>query len=720
MMPPRPAAKKPAPASDDSFDDGEPLLGDDDVPMRNGPRSIADDEEEILAQPQPAKPAPSARMPAAPAPKPAAPPAAKSGVSARSAAPAPAKPAPAKAPPKPPVQDDEDADLDEDIDIGDDGDVDVTAATREMPAAKVKPPKPSGRGEASGSQRRTLNAAKRAAPVEDESEEEEAEEEAPSRASKRSSRQSGRASGASGKGSSKKGISKIKLIGAGVAVLLILVVAVGYKPFMRSQYTKAVVEGATLDERKSGADSLIDNFPDHGFEVFAEHVRSSNAQLREAAIYGLGVLGKTGESKRATESQRRGEVIEKLAGALKGADGAAKAQTVKALGGIVEKVSNGMGKAPEGQPSPEDKQASELATALIPLTEPAGDADVTLRRETIGLLAKLRAPGVCKQMIKLATNDAAVKDAARGAIAPTALPEAAGDLLRAMTSEDKALADSAKRAFVAIRDTAPSKDIVALVGDPSVDVRREIVEALGKRKSDSIAAQGITKALRDSEAAIRVLAVNAIPTTGISGPMSQLGDLSKDSAEEVRVASGDVLGKLKDGESYAALLDAFKNNLSGKTLDTYVRSLGARARGKDMKNIGMAIGLLDTSPGSEGSIREALVLLCNNGVGPSRDKIRKAWTTAQWKQWYAKFNEREKLRAEAGVIVKEAQSNRNADRKTFVKWKNEIEKAMEMYEKAQNMCQPDDAEDAKSFDVEIKQASVAKDYFIKGASFDLR
>jgi len=719
MMPPRPGGAKPAPASgNDSFDDGEPLLGDDDVPMRNGPRSIVDDEEEVLAQPQPpkpaARPAPSARMPAAPAPKPVAPPAAKSGVSARSSAPV-SKPAPAKAPPKPPVQDEEeDADLEDDI--GDDGDVDVTAATREMPAAKVKPPKPSGRSEASGSQRRTLNAAKRAAPVDTE-EEEDAEEEAPSRASKRSSRQSARSSGKAAPG---KGISKVKLIGAGVLVLLILVVAVGYKPFMRSQYTKAVVEGATLDERKSGADSLIDGFPDHGFEVFAEHAASGNAQLRETAIYGLGILGKTGNSKRASESQRRGEVIEKLAGSLKSADGAAKAQTVKALGGIVEKVSNGMGKSPDGQPAPEDKQAVELADALIPLTETAGGADVALRRECIGLLAKLRAPRVCKQMVKLATNDAAVKDAARGAIAPTALPEAAGDLLRAMTSEDKALADAAKRAFVAIRDTAPSKDIVALVGDPSADVRREIVEALGKRKGDSIAAQGITKALRDSDAAIRVLAINAVPTTGISGPMSQLGDLSKDESEEVRVASGDVLGKLRDGDSYAVLLEAFKNNLSGKSLDAYVKALGARARGKEMKNIGMAIGLLDSSPGSEASIREALVLLCNNGVGPSRDKIRKAWTTAQWKQWYAKFNERERLRAEAGVIVKEAQSNRNADRKTFVKWKNEIEKAMDMYEKAQNMCQPDDAEDAKSFDVEIKQASVAKDYFIKGASFDLR
>jgi hypothetical protein len=202
--------------------------------------------------------------------------------------------------------------------------------------------------------------------------------------------------------------------------------------------------------------------------------------------------------------------------------------------------------------------------------------------------------------------------------------------------------------------------------------------------------------------------------------MSQLGDLSKDASEEVRVASGEVLGKLRDGESYTVLLDAFKNNLSGKALDAYVKALGARARGKDMKNIGMAIGLLDSSPGSEASIREALVLLSNNGVGPSRDKIRKAWTAAQWKAWYAKINERETLRAEAAAKIKEAQAARNADRNTFVKWKNVVEKAMDMYEKAQNMCQPDDAEDAKSFDVEIKQASVTKDYFIKGASFDLR
>jgi len=722
MMPPRPGAKKAAPASSDSFDDSEPLLGDDDVPMRNGPRSIVDDEDEVLAQPaKPApRPAPSARMapvaPPAPA-KPAAakPAAASSGVSARSAAPVKAAPAKAPVKPPPPAQD-EDEDSDLEGDIGDDGDVDVTAATREMPAAKVKP---SGR-DAAGSGRRTLNAGKRAAPVQDDEDEDE-EEAQPTRASKSSARQSGRSSGkSSGKSAPRKGISKVKLVGAGILVLAILVVAVGYKPFMRSQYTKAIVEGPTVEDRKSGADSLMDNFPDHAFEVFAEHAASSNAPLREVAIYGLGVLGKTGNSKRATETQRRGEVIEKLGTAVKSADAAAKMQTVKAFGGIVEKVSNGMGKGTEGQPAPEEKQAAQLADALLPLSEPAGDADIDLRRESIGLLAKLRAPRVCKQMIKLATSDAQLKDAARSAIAPTALPEAAGDLLRAMTSEDKALAEAAKRAFVAIRDTAPSKDIIALVGDPSADVRREIVEALGKRKSDAIATQGITKALHDSEAAIRLLAVNAVPTTGISGPMLQLGDLSKDAAEEVRVASGDVLGKLRDGDSYTALLDAFKNNLSGKTLDAYVRALGARARGKDMKNIGMAIGLLDSSPGSEGSIREALVLLCNNGVGPSRDKIRKAWTTAQWKAWYARINERETLRAEAAAKIKEAKAASNADRTTFVKWKNVVEKAMDQYEKAQNMCQPDDAEDAKSFDVEIKQASVTKDYFIKGASFDLR
>lgn len=706
MMPPRPGAKKPAPASSESFDDSEPLLGDD-------------DEDEVLAQPQPVKP--SARMappaPAAPA-KPAAakPAAASSGVSARSAAPVKAAPAKAPVKPPPPVQNDDDEDSDLEDDIGDDGDVDVTAATREMPAAKVKP---SGR-EAAGSGRRTLNAGKRAAPVEDDEEEQE-EDEKPARASKNSSRQSARSSSkSSGKNGPRKGISKVKLIGAGILVLAILVVAVGYKPFMRSQYAKAVVEGATVEDRKAGADSLMDNFPDHAFEVFAEHVASSNAPLREVAIYGLGALGKTGNSKRATESQRRGEVIEKLGDALKSADGAAKMQTVKALGGIVEKVSNGMGKGTDGQPAPEEKQAAQLADSLLPLSEPVGDADINLRRESIGLLAKLRAPRVCKQMIKLATSDPQLKSEARAAIAPTALPEAAGDLLRAMTSEDKALADSAKRAFVAIRDTAPSKDIVALVGDSSVDVRREIVEALGKRKGDAIAAQGITKALRDSEASIRLLAVNAVPITGVSGPISQLGDLSKDASEDVRVASGDVLGKLRDGDSYTVLLDAFKNNLSGKALDAYVKALGARARGKDMKNIGMAIGLLDSSPGSEASIREALVLLCNNGVGPSRDKIRKAWTTAQWKAWYAKINERETLRAEAAAKIKEAQAARNADRTTFVKWKNVVEKAMDQYEKAQNMCQPDDAEDAKSFDVEIKQASVTKDYFIKGASFDLR
>jgi HEAT repeat protein len=734
MARPAPRAPKAAPPSDamdDALLEDEPLLEEGDVPLRNGPRNIADaaDDEEIAppapvsrtapaapARPAP-RPAPSAARPALAKPaaaKPAAAaksasavrPVAKSGISNRASAVAPAAsaPPPSRSAPKPisrraapPPELNNDIDDDDDIDF----DPNDPEATKEMPAAPAKKKK----GSARTSGRRTLSASQRMNIADDEESENDA------RTSKRSARRSGATSKAVRTGPK---IPKWKLIGGGVLLLLILVVAIGYKPYMRSQYTKGLTEGASLDERKSSAEKLYDGFPDGAYGVFGEHLDATDAALREAAIGGMGLVAKTARSENTPEATRREGAAMKLVEAFQGADASTRAWLLAALDPAIEKI---VAAAKPDDETPEPVQ--KIAKALIPLSDPAG-GDAAFRRSVVASLAKLRAPGVCVQMIKLATSDGEVKDAARGAIAATALPDAAGELLRAMSSDDKALAESAKRAFVAIRDSAPSEKLLPLVNDPSEDVRREIVDALGKRKNDSVAAQGITRALGDAQADIRILAVKAVPTTGISGAMAQLEPLSKDASAEVRVATAETLAKMRDAESYAVLLSVFKNNLEGATLDAYVKALGARASGKDMKNIGMVIGLLDSNAGSEASLCEALVLLSNNGAGAARDRVRKAWSAAQWKAWYAKINERERMRADANAKIKEAQTHRNADRDTFTKIKQMIEVAMEELEKAQAMCEPDDSEDAKAFDKELKQASVAKDYFIKGASFNLR
>ncbi|MCY3023633.1 MAG: hypothetical protein NTW87_32030, partial [Planctomycetota bacterium] len=401
------------------------------------------------------------------------------------------------------------------------------------------------------------------------------------------------------------------------------------------------------------------------------------------------------------------QVIERFKDALQGADTAGKLLYLKALSSIAQALAEqrGEGKLAESKAKAETESINKTAQLLIPLALQA-NLDLAVRSAAVDGLTTLRAPGVCKALLKLASAEKnGLRDKARGGIAPTALPDACGELLKAMAGADKDLAAIAKMAFVRVRDEAESRDLLPLVSDPSADVRREIVDALGKRRGDGIAAKGVTIALKDKVPDIRVLALKAIPCTGLDGPATQLAALVGDPEESVRIANAETLSVLIDDASKKVVLEAFKNNLEGKTLEAYIRALGRRSAGaaKDLKSIGMVMDILESNPGAVASIREALVYLTSAGQGSEREAQRRQWEADKWKAWYANITKREKIRAEALATIKDIAGQKDADRSLFAGLYEGTKQAILILEKAKEMCKPDDFEDEDGLDGDLAQ-----------------
>lgn len=503
--------------------------------------------------------------------------------------------------------------------------------------------------------------------------------------------------------------TKQKILGSAGAVLL-LVLLIGYSPFMRHWHTKTLLEAPSLDDRKRAAESLFDGWGAGTVSVFVRYVDSKDTLLREAAAYGLELVG--------AKSPAYPQAIDKFKEILPAADASGKLIYLRSLGRIAEVLTDTRG---QDKPSPETakRQAEAIKTiaqALLPCAQPA-EQSPEVRLAAVKTLGLLRAPGVCKELIKLAaTEKGELRDKARQGIAATAMPEAAGDLLRTMSNPDKDLAAVAKQAFTRIRDEAPSGDLLPLLSDPMDDVRREIVEALGKRAGDEKAKQGITIALKDKVPAIRVLAVKAVPQTGLAGSMQELAALVRDEVEEVRIANAETLAQLRDPDSKKALLEAFKNDLQGKTLEAYITALGQRSSGKVLSEIAMVVQLLDANPAAEKSIVEALVLLSYNNI-PGRDTQRRAWDAAKWKAWWAKTTEREKLKGQAVAEIEKIKAeSKKMERSEFHALKDALDQQLDVLEQCKTHCRPDDLEDIPTLDAMIKNYTIVKSLLIKSAN----
>ncbi|MGD0091242.1 MAG: HEAT repeat domain-containing protein [Planctomycetota bacterium] len=509
-------------------------------------------------------------------------------------------------------------------------------------------------------------------------------------------------------------LSTKQKIAAGVVAAVVLAVALGYSSFLQYWYTSTLDTAPDLGARKAAAEALFEHWGVEILYIFRERVDRPDPLTSEAAAYGMELVA------RKTTSYQ--QVIEKFKDVLPGAEAPRKLIFIRALANITGALldTRGQDKPSQEQAENQGRAVKTAAEALIPCAE-AKEQNMEVRLAAVGVLAELRAEGVCKELLKLAgTETGPLREKARNGIAATALPDALPELLAAMTGPDKELAAVSRQAFTRVRDAAPSSQLLPLVSHPMEEVRREIIAALGKRRGDEQARKGITAALDDKLPELRILALKSVPCTGLSGSMEKLDALVKDSDENVRLATAETLGQLGDQDSKTVLLKAFKNGLQGKTLEAFVAALGKRSSGKSLPEVAIVMPLLDSNPAAENSIHEALVLLTMNG-NPERATQRRSWDAARWKAWWAKITEREKMKDEAVAQIEKIKAQgKQQDRLTYPQLKDALEKQLDVLELCKEKCKPDDTEDISGFDTMLTNYTKVKDFFIKGASYDFR
>jgi HEAT repeat protein len=487
----------------------------------------------------------------------------------------------------------------------------------------------------------------------------------------------------------------LKITKAHIALLavfgvIVIVLVLGWKPFWRMMYTKTLDDGqATLGARKEAAGNLFSGYVDSALPIFEERLNSEDVNLCTAAAYGVELYG--------VQRSNGTEPVDCLAQAL----AATSKPTIKLA--FIQSLSNILNAIARRTPGTEEaaldnKRNQNGAKALISQTEPSQTPEV--RDAALSALISLRAPGVCRQLLKLAKAEQGVfRSKAVSGIVETAMTESVGDLLRTIGEPDSELAAVAKRAFSIVRDSAKSAELLPLLKDPADDVRREIVSALGKRENDTDAAAGITMALRDKSPEIRLLAVKAVLVTGIS-PVNELAEalsaLVTDSSDEVQKANAETLGQLRDEDSHKVLLEAFGKPLKNGVLASYIKALGQRSYGKDLKAVALVMPLL-SKPGVEDSLREALVLLTWNNV-PGRKEQRRGWDMLKWQKWWEKISERENRKEAALAKLRDIEAQKQGDKSQYRRLMLLTDQQFAELDKCKELSEPDDQEDKKFFD----------------------
>lgn len=497
---------------------------------------------------------------------------------------------------------------------------------------------------------------------------------------------------------------------AGVVFALVIVAAVGYSPFTRYLHTRTLDNGATLDERKRAADSLYARRDGSAYGIFSDRLMSKDALARDASAYGMAQIANElgASSLNATNA---------LADAARSNDNLAKVTLAPLLGDVAEKAASKMSAKNDGW----EKYQEYLNTIGKALLPDAANPTPDVRNAVVGALAKVRAPGVCAVLLNIAEHDAdaAIKAKAIEGLPTTAMPDAVAALLKAVNSENKDLGKTARNAFVRIRDEAKSPELLPALDDPNEAVRTEIVSALGRRKNDYKAAEGMAKALKDSSIEIRKLAVKSIPNTGIAKPEVIL-PLFSDADESVRVAAAETLGELRDPEGHKVLLQAFATNPEGKTLDALIASLAKHGATKDIPSIAVIMDQLAKHPESFKSMSEALVRLTNAQQGPKRDAERREWTMERWKKWWANLEAREKLKDEGLAKLKKADSRGGESKKVYPELLKMTVEGLDAIEKCIEMSKADDVEDIKDLERLQFEYGKKKELFFKHQELDLQ
>lgn len=508
-------------------------------------------------------------------------------------------------------------------------------------------------------------------------------------------------------------VSKKVCICGGVMLVLIVVAAVGYKPFITSQLVKGLAAGDAAAAKELW-NYRKEDAPEIAIGAFTAHLKDqTDTKVLEAVVAGLSLALIDG-SKDALDLAK--DVFK--AGAVPERETLAKVVPDVAAAFLDKSLDKD--KAVHEQAI---KNMEALAPALVERVK-AKDESVNVRLAAIKALGKMPCTGGgCQALLEVAKSEKGVtRTEALQGIPRCAVPEAVGDLLKYMADQDdEGLSGVAQQGFAKVRNEAKVGELTPLLDHPSDLVRLEIIKALADRKGDAAAAKGIAKALGDKNKDLRLEAVKAVPAMALKADdLNKLEPLVCDSSEDVRIAAAETLSKLQDEITWKLLLQSFEKGFVGKTLEAYVKALGLRGKlrsskssgAKDLSAIAIVLDSMNKFPDRAATIGEAMVLLTTWAGRPQRETERRGWKLETWNTWYANLKARGVLEKEAMEILKTADKGK-ADIDKYPQLMKQTDKAIEMLELGQKMCIPNDPEDDGVFVRAIENATKMRMLFFK-------
>lgn len=225
--------------------------------------------------------------------------------------------------------------------------------------------------------------------------------------------------------------------------------------------------------------------------------------------------------------------------------------------------------------------AGELATAF-PERAALIVTAMADRPRTVDLAAVQQAAGAGQKPVRLAAL------AALGRVGNTASVAA---LLASATEADEELAAAAKQALADLASEGVDQDIAARLAQAQGKSYPVLLEVVGRRRIDAIAA--VLKALESQDTAVRSAALKALGSTATEKQLAVLVNqvlTPKDSetAEVARLALKEAAIRMPDREACAAELAAALNRANTGTKSTLLETLAAVGGAKALAAVGAA------------------------------------------------------------------------------------------------------------------------------------
>lgn len=480
--------------------------------------------------------------------------------------------------------------------------------------------------------------------------------------------------------------TKKRIGAAGGAAVLLLIIAVGYEPFMKSRLV-AELDGGSPEAKRAAALELYHRWGGEVLPLFEERLRNGGEESTwRAAAAGLGAALKTKHKKvLAARMKRAAELL---------ADGSDEVKLIllkEALAGASAEV---------------------LAPPLLKIVRAAGEPDAPLRLAALKALCHIPAEGVCTELLQAAADKSLkIRAEVLKGVADTARPDAVEVLLTAISSADEELARAAREGFKKVREKAPAEKLRALLSNPKPAVRRAALEALVERPNDAVAAAGVVRELADPVPALRAKAAAAVVRLRLTeAQLNRAAALGLDESAAVRKAATKALAARSDGVSYAALKKAAAKRPPENPPLELLAALSERSvkrRRRDYEVIDLAMKALGAAEKVGAATKTAAVCRALAGMtagagGSRRAERRESWTTAKWKSWYAKVKAREEKYRQALALDKKAlemmTKRERLDEAKAKKWLERLGNASDSLAAFSDECRLGEPEDAARYE----------------------